>query len=83
MATTQPNIAGLHVNDNAIDQVADDAGMLQKLENAFKTILQCVGENIERPGIVKTPRRAAEAFLYFTKGYQENIKGSWLTIPLV
>ncbi|XP_065896636.1 GTP cyclohydrolase 1-like [Dysidea avara] len=49
--------------------------MLQKLENAFKTILQCVGENIERPGIVKTPRRAAEAFLYFTKGYQENIKG--------
>lgn len=53
----------------------EDNLLLQKMEEAFKTILSCIGENPERPGLVKTPSRAAKAFMYFTKGYEETIQG--------
>ena len=55
---------------------AEDNLLLQKMEEAFKTILSCIGENPERPGLVKTPSRAAKAFMYFTKGYEETIQGN-------
>ena len=54
----------------------EDNLLLQKMEEAFKTILSCIGENPERPGLVKTPSRAAKAFMYFTKGYEETIQGN-------
>ena len=54
----------------------EDKLLLQKMEEAFKTILSCIGENPERPGLVKTPSRAAKAFMYFTKGYEETIQGN-------
>lgn len=40
---------------------------------AFKKIIEDIGENITREGLRDTPARAAEAFRYLTKGYQENI----------
>ncbi|ESO94181.1 hypothetical protein LOTGIDRAFT_118558 [Lottia gigantea] len=40
----------------------------------FKHILQGVGEDPERQGLLKTPERAAKALMYFTKGYSENIE---------
>ena len=46
---------------------------LQKMEEAFKTILRCVGEEPGRQGLLKTPSRAAKAFMYFTKGYEESV----------
>ena len=35
----------------------------KRLENAFKEIIEALGENINREGIKETPRRAAEMFL--------------------
>ncbi len=43
------------------------------MEKFFKSLLEQVGEDIEREGLKATPRRAAQAFRYLTKGYQENI----------
>ena len=41
----------------------------------YKSILVGLGEDPSRPGLVKTPERAAKAMLFFTKGYKENIPG--------
>ncbi|KAI1765255.1 GTP cyclohydrolase I [Hypoxylon sp. FL1150] len=46
---------------------------LEKLRRAVSTILECIGEDPEREGILNTPARYAKAMLFFTKGYQQNI----------
>ncbi|KAJ6178108.1 hypothetical protein N7519_008569 [Penicillium mononematosum] len=46
---------------------------VQKLARAVRTILECVGEEPEREGLRATPERYANAMLYFTKGYAENV----------
>lgn len=50
------------------------AERLAKLEGAVKTILECVGEDPEREGLRGTPERYAKAMLFFTKGYEENVR---------
>lgn len=47
---------------------------LEKLEGAVKTILECLGEDPEREGLRGTPERYAKAMLFFTKGYEENVR---------
>lgn len=49
------------------------ARRLDQLVEAYTNILSAVGENIQRPGLLKTPERAAKALLYFTKGYEERV----------
>ncbi len=44
-----------------------------KLEEACKMILECIGEDPTRDGLVRTPHRFAEAMLTLTSGYQQNI----------
>lgn len=43
------------------------------MNTAFKKIIQDIGEDVTREGLRDTPDRAAEAFRYLTKGYQESI----------
>ncbi len=43
------------------------------MQEEFKKIIEEIGEDSSREGLVRTPERAAEAFKYLTKGYQENI----------
>ncbi|RKP13379.1 hypothetical protein BJ684DRAFT_20128 [Piptocephalis cylindrospora] len=47
---------------------------VEKIAGAVRTILECVGENPDREGLVRTPARYAEALMFFTKGYEENIR---------
>ncbi|KAJ5110335.1 hypothetical protein NUU61_001592 [Penicillium alfredii] len=47
---------------------------LQKLAGAVQTILECVGEDPERDGLLGTPERYAKAMLFFSKGYEENVR---------
>lgn len=44
-----------------------------KLDEAYASIIEAVGEDLERPGLVDTPKRAAKAFEYLTKGYHQNL----------
>ena len=53
---------------------AQSLDRLQKLEGAITTILECLGEDPEREGLRGTPERYAKAMLFFTKGYEENVK---------
>jgi GTP cyclohydrolase I len=46
---------------------------LDKMCGAVRTILECVGEDPEREGLLATPERYAKAMLFFTKGYQQNV----------
>ncbi|KAL9580349.1 MAG: hypothetical protein Q9212_004545, partial [Teloschistes hypoglaucus] len=47
---------------------------LMKIQGAVKTILECLGEDPEREGLRGTPERYAKAMLFFTKGYEENVR---------
>ncbi|KAF7116316.1 hypothetical protein CNMCM5793_004482 [Aspergillus hiratsukae] len=47
---------------------------IQKLAGAVRTIFECIGEDPEREGLRGTPERYAKAMLYFTKGYEENVR---------
>jgi GTP cyclohydrolase I len=47
---------------------------LEKISGAVRTILECLGEDPEREGLLGTPERYAKAMLFFTKGYQENVR---------
>ena len=40
------------------------------LENHYKDILNLIGEDPTREGLVKTPHRVAKAMQYITHGYQ-------------
>jgi GTP cyclohydrolase I len=46
---------------------------MEKLSGAVKTILECIGEDPEREGLLRTPERFAKAMLFFTKGYEVNV----------
>ncbi len=47
---------------------------IAKISGAVKTILECIGENPDREGLLKTPERYAKALMFFTKGYSANMK---------
>lgn len=43
------------------------------MQDAFATIIKSIGEDLERPGLVDTPKRAAKAFEFLTRGYHQNL----------
>lgn len=43
------------------------------MEQLFKKILEELGEDVTREGLLATPERAADAIRYLTKGYNENL----------
>ncbi|KAJ4286876.1 GTP cyclohydrolase 1 [Collariella sp. IMI 366227] len=47
---------------------------LARMKGAVRTLLECVGEDPDREGLLATPERYAKAMLFFTKGYQENVR---------
>uniref|UniRef100_A0A8D0DYM7 GTP cyclohydrolase 1 n=1 Tax=Salvator merianae TaxID=96440 RepID=A0A8D0DYM7_SALMN len=55
------------------EQEADKTVPLRALESAYGTILRELGEDPAREGLLLTPRRAAKAMQFLTKGYQETV----------
>lgn len=44
--------------------------VIKQLSEHIKAILELLGENPEREGLVKTPVRAAKALFFITEGYR-------------
>ncbi len=44
------------------------------LAKHFKNIINDIGEDVNRQGLQKTPQRAAKAFEFLTKGYQQDVE---------
>ena len=49
-----------------------DPDTIEQLKSHYKAILQLLGEDAEREGLLKTPERVAKAWAYITKGYRED-----------
>jgi GTP cyclohydrolase I len=50
------------------------AAKLAGMERSFRELLESVGEDPERQGLVKTPNRAARAFEFLTNGYRQSLE---------
>jgi len=57
---------------------------IKKLSEAVKTIFECIGEDPNREGLLRTPERYAKALMFFSKGYEESLEGAcqsmWLFV---
>ena len=47
--------------------------MDDKLNELYRQILQGIGEDPQREGLLQTPERAAKAMRYLTRGYQQTV----------
>jgi GTP cyclohydrolase I len=52
---------------------AQKAANQEKLCKAIRTVLECIGEDPDREGLLRTPERYAKALLWMTKGYEERL----------
>ena len=43
------------------------------MEQHWAKIIEAIGEDLNRPGLVDTPKRAAKAFEFLTRGYQQSV----------
>lgn len=60
--------------DRKLSQAPDGDEKLTRITRSFRTILECLGEDPARAGLLKTPQRAAKALAYFTKGYETTLE---------
>ncbi|MBE9102237.1 GTP cyclohydrolase I FolE [Vacuolonema iberomarrocanum] len=57
----------------AAPQGKTEVGMDEMMESV-RTMLQAVGEDPEREGLLKTPKRVAEAMRFLTSGYDQSLE---------
>lgn len=49
-----------------------DDKITEALSKNFKSVIDSLGEDVNREGLLKTPERVAKAMQFLTKGYEEN-----------
>ena len=61
---------------------AEKAAREQRLAEAVRTVLECIGEDPDREGLQRTPIRYAQALMWMTKGYEDRLMGECLIVIL-
>src|ERR1044072_9556558 len=51
------------------------AARVASMEQSFLALLEAIGEDPQREGLVRTPGRAARAFEFLTAGYRQRLDG--------
>jgi GTP cyclohydrolase I len=46
---------------------------LSRIAKAYRELLQCIGEDVDREGLRRTPSRAARALEFLTQGYRQDL----------
>ena len=49
------------------------AAKLARMEQTFRNLLEAIGEDPQREGLLRTPSRAARAFEFLTNGYRQDL----------
>lgn len=62
---------GQAIKNSSTKTNTDDA--LESMQTAYETIIEGVGENLQRDGLLDTPKRAAKAMQFLTKGYHQTV----------
>ena len=57
---------------NINQPVPFDAVKTEKIAEHYKQIIQLLGENIDREGLLKTPERVARSLQFLMNGYEQN-----------
>ena len=74
MAQPQKSVDNLDVDVKRSDMEVDvNNKRIEDISKAVTTVLEAVGEDPQREGLLDTPQRYAKAMLFFTKGYTENL----------
>lgn len=47
---------------------------MDDIKDAYSTILESIGEDLNRDGLIDTPTRAAKAMSYLTQGYNQTLE---------
>ena len=47
---------------------------LDQIANAYRQLLEGIGEDVDREGLRRTPDRAARAFEFLTQGYRQDLE---------
>src|SRR3954453_2313944 len=50
------------------------AAKLARMEETFRNLLEAIGEDPQREGLLRTPTRAAKAFEFLTNGYRQDLE---------
>ena len=51
-----------------------DNRKLEMLEDAYRNLLEAIGEDVDREGLRRTPVRAARALEFLTQGYRQDLE---------
>jgi GTP cyclohydrolase IA len=68
---SRPSVGTRHRREESPEQAV---ARLERLKDAVRTILECVGEDPNREGLLATPGRYAKAMMDLTKGYEQSLQ---------
>ncbi len=68
-----PNLASLATSSIALDEQSCN-GVSPDMVAAVETLIKGIGEDPTREGLVKTPKRVAEALKFLTSGYEQSLE---------